>query len=155
MKTRLLLIVVLAFGFVQLSAQTPKPAAPGKADAKKADAKAAEPKIEGITINRPNGTFLGIALDGGTFKLSFYDAKKKPAKPDITRAAARWNPNYKIGSERVILNLSTDGKALVGTKPVRPPYAFKLYLTLLAPASTPGDASGEQAVESYVIDFHT
>lgn len=149
MKTRLLLLVILAVGFVQLRAQTPKPAAPGQADAKKE----AELKIEGITIARPNGAFLGITLEGGTFKLSFYDAKKKPAVPDVTRAAARWNPNYKTGSERVILNLSADGKALVGRKAVRPPYAFKLYLTLLAPASTPGTEGGEQATESYVVDF--
>lgn len=149
MKTRLLAIVILALGFVPLSAQTAQPAAPGKADAKKA----AEPKIEGITIARSNGTFLGLALEGGTFKLSFYDDKKKPVKPDVTRAAARWNPNYKQGSERIILNLSGDGKALVGNKPVRPPFAFKLYLTLLAPASTPGSESGEQATESFVVDF--
>ncbi|MBI2514026.1 MAG: hypothetical protein HYV96_18800 [Opitutae bacterium] len=149
MKTRLLLLVILALGFVQLSAQTARPAAPGKADAKKD----AEPKIDGITIARPNGKFLGLALEGGTFKLSFYDEKKKPARPDVMRAAARWNPNYKQGSERVVLNPSADGKALVGTKPVRPPYAFKLYLTLLAPASTPGSESGEQATESYVVDF--
>lgn len=149
MKTRLLLLVILALGFVQLSAQTAKPATPGKADAKKE----AEPKIAGITITRSNGTFLGLALEGGSFKLSFYDAKKKPTVPDVTRAAARWNPNYKTGRERIILNLSGDGKALVGSKTVRPPYAFKLYLTLLAPTSTPGSEGAEQATESYVVDF--
>jgi hypothetical protein len=148
MKTRLLLLVILALGFAQLPAQTAKPAAPGKADAKKA-----EPKIDGIEILRPNGAFLGLTLDGGTFKLSFYDEKKKPVKPDITRAAARWNPNYKQGSERIILNLSADGKSLVGSKPVRPPYAFKLYLTLLKPSAGTASESGEQASESYVVDF--
>lgn len=149
MKTRLLLLVMFALGFAQLPAQTTKPATPGKADANNE----AEPKIEGITIARPNGTYLGIALENGTFKLSFYDQKKKPARPDVPRAAARWNPNYKTGSERIILNPSADGKALVGHKPVRPPYAFKLYLTLLAPAATPGSEGGEQATESYVVDF--
>lgn len=149
MKTRLLLLVILAVGFVQMPAQTAKPTTPAKAEAKKE----AEPKIAGITITRPNGTFLGLALEGGTFKLSFYDAKKKPAAPDVTRAAARWNPNYKTGSERMILNLSADGKALVGSRPVRPPYTFKLYLTLLAPTSTPGSEGAEQATESYVVDF--
>lgn len=149
MKTRLLLLVILVLGFVQLSAQTTKSAAPGKADAKNE----AEPKIEGIAIARPDGTYLGIALENGSFKLSFYDNKKKPARPDVPRAAARWNPSQKIGSERIILNPSADGKALVGNKPVRPPYTFKLYLTLLKGEAAGDAAAPTSAVETYTIDF--
>lgn len=149
MKTRLLLLVFLVLGGAQLPALTAQSSAPAKADAKKE----AAPKIDGITIARPNGQFLGIALEGGTFKLSFYDEKKKPVPPDVTRAAARWNPNYKQGSERIILNLSADGKALVGAKPVRPPYAFKLFLTLLKAAPEAGGEGAEQAAETHVVDF--
>jgi hypothetical protein len=152
MKTRLLLLLVLVFGSMSsLPAQTAKPAAPAKVDPKKKE----EPKIEGIVITRPNGALLGLTLEGGTFKLSFYDAKKKPVVADVTRAAARWNPNYKQGSERVILNLAGDGKSLVGSKPVRPPYAFKLYLTLLKAGPSAATEGSEQAVESYTVDFHT
>ncbi|MBI5426415.1 MAG: hypothetical protein HZA32_20250 [Opitutae bacterium] len=148
MKMRLVLLVILAFGFGQLVAQTPKPSSATKTEAKKE-----EPKIAGITIARPNGNFLGLTLEGGTFKLSFYDKDKKPMAADVARAAARWNPNYKQGSERIILNGSSGGKALVGSKPVRPPYAFKLFLTLLkGDASTDGSES-EQAVENYTVDF--
>lgn len=149
MKTRCALLLVLAFGVPQLPAQTAKPASPAKADPKKA----AEPKIDGVTVARPDGTFLGISLAGGTFKLSFYDKQKKKVKPDVPRAAARWNPSNKTGSDRIILNPSPDGQALIGNKPVRPPYVFKLYLTLLQPEPVAGSASAEQAVESYVIDF--
>lgn len=149
MKTRLALFLVLLSGGVALQAQIPKPAAPARNDAAKTDAKKAEPKIEGISIARGNGRFLGLKLEGGTFKLSFYDEKKQPVTADVTRAAARWNPNYKQGSERIILNLAADGKSLLGGKPVRPPYVFKLYLTLLKGEG----AEGEQAVESYTVDF--
>ncbi|MBX3736664.1 MAG: hypothetical protein KF715_08250 [Candidatus Didemnitutus sp.] len=153
MKTRFVLLVVLALGFGQLSAQTPKPGSTTKTTTK-TDDKKTEAKIAGIVIVRPNGTFLGLTLEGGTFKLSFYDKDKKSAPADVTRAAARWNPNYKLGSERIILNLSGDGKALVGSKPVRPPYAFKLFLTLLKGAVSADGSEAEQAVENYTIDFH-
>lgn len=149
MKTRLLFLAVLAFSGLSLGAQSTKPAGPVKGQ----ERKAAEAKVEGITVARPNGTFLGISLEGGTFKLSFYDKDKKKARPDVPRAAARWNPSNKPGSERIILNPSADGQALVGNKPVRPPYVFKLYLTLLNPTPGPGSGDGEQATESYVVDF--
>jgi hypothetical protein len=149
MKTQVLFLAVLAFSSVSLSAQSAKPATPAKAELKKA----AEPKIEGITIARPNGTFLGISLEGGTFKLSFYDKQKKKVAPDVPRAAARWNPTQKTGSDRIILNPSADGHSLVGNRPVRPPYVFKLYLTLLQPEPVAGSGSAEQATESYVVDF--
>lgn len=152
MKTRFVLSVVLVLGLGQLSAQTPKPGHTTKT-ATKAEEKKAEAKIDGIVIARPNGTFLGLTLEGGTFKLSFYDKDKKAAPADVTRAAARWNPNYKQGSERIILNVSADGKALVGGKPVRPPYVFKLFLTLLKSDPAAGDSGAEQAVESYTVDF--
>jgi hypothetical protein len=149
MKTWCALLLVLAFVVPQLSAQNGKPAAPAQADAKKS----AAPKIDGTTIARPNGTFLGVSLEGGTFKLSFYDKDRKKVAPDVPRAAARWNPAQKPGSDRIILNLSADGQSLVGNRPVRPPYVFKLYLTLLKPEPVAGSDSAEQATESYVVDF--
>lgn len=151
MKTRFVLLVVLVLGLGQLSAQTPKPGSATKTTTKAEEKK--EAKIEGIVIARPNGSFLGLTLDNGTFKLSFYDKNKKPVSVDITRAAARWNPNYKQGSERIILNVAGDGKALVGSKPVRPPYAFKLFLTLLKNDAAGDGSAPEQAVESYTVDF--
>lgn len=149
MKTRLLFLAVLMFGGLSLSAQPAKPVAP----VQPADKAAVEPKIAGVTVQRSNGTYLGVSLENGSFKLSFYDAKKKPALPDVPRAAARWNPSQKVGSDRIILNPSADGKALVGNKPVRPPYVFKLYLTLLKGEESSDGAAPTQAVETYTIDF--
>ena len=74
------------------------------------------------------------------FKLSFYDKEKKPVECDVARAAVRWNPHYKLGEERRVLNPSGDGKTLVSA-PVRPPYNFLFFLTLLG-------ENGE-AVESF------
>ena len=126
-----------------------KPVAPEKAGAKaKVDPKKVEePKIPGVTITRANGTFLGLEVVGGNFKLAFYDAKKKPMAVDVTRASARWPNPRAPGDNRTMLNLS--GTALVGSKPVVPPLNFTVYITLLE-----GDGEQAKAVESLVVPFH-
>lgn len=130
-------------------------AAPVKKSAaavKKGETTAAEPaKIEGMEVARKGGGYLGVAIVGGTFKITFYDAKKKAVAADVARAALRWDPKYKVGSERVVLNRTEDGKALVSPRSIRPPYLFKLYITLIKDAGE-GDAA-EAAGETLVIDF--
>lgn len=121
-------------------------ATPAKKDEKK---KEVEPKIPGIVIPRANGTFLGLEVVGGNFKLSFYDQKKKLMAPDITQASARW-PNLQravAGDNRTVLNPS--GNALVGSKHVDPPLTFNVYLTLLQ-----GEGDEAKAVENYTVQFH-
>lgn len=104
------------------------------------------PKIPGTTIARANGTFLGLEVEGGNFKLSFYDQKKKLAAPDVTRASVRWPNTRGPGDFRTMLN--PGGKALVGSKPVVPPFTFNVYLTLLQ-----GDGDDAKAVETFVVPF--
>lgn len=119
-----------------------------KAPAGKDAAKKEEPKIEGMTIPRGK-KFLGLQIVNGTFKLSFYDEKKKPVAADMPRAILRWDPKYKVGKERVVLNISEDGKSLASPRSIRPPYSFKLYITLLKEATEAEEPAGE----TFVIDF--
>lgn len=116
------------------------------ADAKKPVPPEPEGKISGLAVARPNGGFLGLVVEDGKFKISFYNAKKKPVPVDVARASARWPVNYKVFDERTVLNPNADGTALTSPKFVRPPYTFRLYLSLFAEGS-------EDAVENYVIDF--
>lgn len=124
-----------------------KATAPVKPSAKKDEKKKEEePKIPGTVIARANGTFLGLEVVGGNFKLSFYGKDKKPMAVDVTRATARW-PNVRSpGDNRTVMNVS--GTALVGAKPVVPPFNFNVYLTLLQ-----GEGDQAKAVESYVVPF--
>jgi hypothetical protein len=117
-------------------------AAPVKPSLKKEEKKEQEPKIPGTVIARANGTFLGLEVVSGNFKLTFYDKKKKPMNVDVTRATARWPNPRSPGDNRTVLNGA--GTSLVGAKPVLPPFTFNVYLTLL---------QGEEAVESYVVAF--
>ncbi len=129
---------------------TPAKAAPGKTAPAKTEAKKEEelPKIPGTEIARPNGTKLGLQVVDGKFKLTFYDKKHKPMAMDVTRASARW-PNTRSGTPsdyRTVLNGS--GTALVGARPVFPPYTFTVYLTLLQ-----GEGDEAKAVENYTVPF--
>lgn len=117
--------------------------------AKKVEKKKEElPKIPGTVINRPNGTFLGLEVVGGKFKLTFYDKKHKPMAVDVTRGSARW-PNKLDNTPsdfRTVLNPS--GTALIGVRPVLPPLVFNVYITLI-------QVEGEEAkaVENYTVPF--
>jgi hypothetical protein len=117
---------------------TANPAEPTKDDDK-------EGKIVGLAITRDNGNFLGLSVEGGGFKLAFYNAKKKPMAIDVATGVARWQPSYKKGNELAPLSPSGDGKALASSKFVQPPRIFKVYLTLF-------NAAGD-AVENYTVDY--
>lgn len=146
MKSLLAVICLLAGASLLTAETTPaKPAKPGT-KAKVEVAKEAEPTIPGQTIARANGTFLGLELAEGKFKLSFYDAKKKPMAPDITRAAVRWPDPRGPGDNRTVLNPS--GNALLGSKPVLPPFTFNVFITLLQ-----GDGDESKAIETLVVPF--
>ncbi|HKB57192.1 MAG TPA: hypothetical protein VKC51_06350 [Lacunisphaera sp.] len=132
----------------EVTAKTAPDKTPAAKD-KKVTKEEPPPKIPGVEIARPNGTFLGLEVAGGNFKLTFYDKKKKPMAVDVTRGMARW-PNKKsatTGDNRTVLNGS--GTFLVGAKPVVPPFAFNVYLTLLQ-----GEGDEAKAVENYVVPFH-
>jgi len=140
------LLMAASIGMVvPVVADTP---ARGKADKAKpapapAPADPAEPTIPGVVIARPKGGFLGLQIVDGNFKLSFYDEKKKPIAVDVDRATARWSPKYKPTDEHKVLVKSDDGLALVSPN-IRPPYNFKLFLTLLS--------ADDQIVESHTVD---
>ncbi|RXK55078.1 hypothetical protein ESB00_04030 [Oleiharenicola lentus] len=154
----LLLSIVIATGVMQAqTAPAPKPPTPKPPAVKPTPGKAAPGAkeeemgvIEGTTIARANGHFLGLKLDGGKYKLTFYDKKKKPEKVDVTRATARWPNMHGPGDNRTILNVAGDGTFLMGAQFVRGPHSFKLFITLLR-----GEGDQATAVENYTVDFRS
>ena len=139
---------------ISLDQSPPEKAAPGKAaPGKEAPGKTAKkdeppPKIAGMEIARGD-RFLGLEVVNGVFKLSFYDAKKKPVPPDVARAVLRWDPKYKVGQERTVLSPGGGVNVMTSEKTVRPPYNFKLFITLLKQATEGEDPVGE----TIVVDF--
>ncbi len=106
----------------------------------------AEPKILGTVVTRADGTFLGLEVVAGNFKLSFYDAEKKAIAPNVSQARATWPNPRGQGNLRTMLNLSEN--ALVGANPVLPPYTYDVRLVLLQ-----GTGEQQQVVESFVVPF--
>lgn len=150
MRTPLFALACTLAIALPLAAQTPPGTPKTKASATTPPAKKApEPKIEGMEVPRGELGYLGVAIVGGQFKITFYDKKKAPVVADVHRALLRWDPKYKQGQERVVLNLTEDGKALTAPKAIRPPYIFKLFITLMKKSETGED----KATETYTIDF--
>lgn len=149
------LVCTLALPFLG-QAQTTSPGSKTKAKTAESSAsktapakKAPEPKIEGMEVSRGDLGYLGVQIVGANFKINFYDKKKAPVAPDVARALLRWDPKNKPGQERLVLNAGADGKSLTAGRAVRPPYNFKLFITLLKVTET----GEEKAVETHVIDF--
>jgi hypothetical protein len=89
----------------------------------------AEGEVIGVEVERPDGTYLGLAVEGNALVLRFYDEDEKEISPDAERAAAWWKPVNVGGRERVVLNPT--GNALRSPARVRPPLVFFVMLTLL------------------------
>jgi hypothetical protein len=112
----------------------------------KKEEKPKEPVIPGMTIVRPNGTFIGFEVVGGKFKLSFYDKKKKLMPIDVTGGLARWPNARGPGDNRSPLNPS--GTALISAKTALPPFNYNIYITLLK-----GEGEDAKAAETYTVMF--
>jgi hypothetical protein len=133
MKPRLVALLGFLGAFVAFAAQT----------APKAGETA---KIPGVEIARPAKGFLGLQVSGGNFLLSFYDENRQPVPPAAARAVLRWTPTNRTGNEFYVLETAADGKALTSPKTVRPPYQFRLVLSLFA-------AGAENPFETHNVDF--
>lgn len=142
-------IVVVMMGVLALATwlhadtpAAPKPATPGKPLEKE------EPPIPGIVIQRStgDGKQLGLTLVNGSFKISFYDKKRKAIPVDVARARLNWQSKQRAIPDVTVLNVLDGGKALGGGKPVHAPYVFVLRIALLN-----GEGNDEQSVENYTV----
>lgn len=130
----------------------PKAPAAKEADKAKPDAKKEKEEpmgvIEGTTLTRPSGNFLGLTLQDGKFKLAFYEKKKKkPMKVDALRVIARWPNPHGPGNNQTVMNPAGDGTFMMGSQFVRGPHAFNLMLIVVL-------TEGENAkTETYTVPF--
>ena len=102
--------------------------------------------ITGMAIGRPGGGFLGLELVDGCFRLSFYNARRKPVAADAAYAILTWPVHYQPNEERDELTSAGDGTFLSSPKLVRPPHAFRIRMGLFSPA-------GGDPIESHIVDF--
>lgn len=103
-----------------------------------------EGTIEGVAIARGDGRWLGLTMDGTSFRIAFYNERKRPIAADRPNGNVRWIPSGR-SPERGVLVKASDGQSLVGNRPVRKPWVFKVFVTLLDDAGS--------AVETYTVDY--
>lgn len=111
---------------VPLAAQT-YGSRPGQAPQKGAEE---EPAVAGVE-REWNGGWLGLAIEQNAFVLRFYDAEKKPVAPAAARAAVRWDPIGRAGTDRAVMNPGMIPDALRSPSTVRLPHLFIAWVTLL------------------------
>ncbi len=148
-----LALVVWATAGAQTPAETKAPAAgtkmapavPAKKDDKKKKADEMG-KIDGMEIPRGTG-FLGVQILNGVFKITVYNAKKKPTAADFTRVALRWQPSNQKSPERALLLPAGAIGAFSSEKIVKPPHRFRLFITLIK-----GDGD-DAPVENLTLEF--
>lgn len=143
---------VLAAAPAVAPAETKKPvpkaeakAVPAKKDDKKKKADEMG-KIDGMEIPRGTG-FLGVQISNGVFKITVYNAKKKPTAADFTRVALRWQPANQKGPERTLLLPAGGIGVFSSEKIVKPPHRFRLFITLIK-----GDGD-DAPVENLTLEF--
>jgi hypothetical protein len=105
-----------------------------------------EGTISGMALARPQGGFIGVEIKDGSFRITFYNLKKKPTPADKASAVLRWPVHYQPNDERTLLTPGGDPSVLSSAYPVKPPHTFKLHISLLA-----SDPTVEP--EGYVVDF--
>jgi hypothetical protein len=132
--------MVLA-GLLLSGAAAAAPAAPkAPADDEK------EGTITGLAIPRNQGGYIGVEIVGGSFKITFYNEKKKPVAADRSSAVLRWPVHYQPNNEHTELLATADPAVLSNSYPVRAPYAFhKLHIVLMN--------DGGADAESYDVDY--
>jgi hypothetical protein len=114
---------------------SPRPAAKGEEEK--------EGEVKGLALERPNGQWLGLTMDGLNLRLTFYNEKKNPTAPDVVRATARWNRPTVATPDRAVLNPAGDGVSLVGNRIVRKPWTFVVFLALVN--------ENDEVIESYQV----
>lgn len=83
----------------------------------------------GKNLERQSGGWINFSISGARAVVRFFDPKKKPTAPDVSRGLAIFRYASKANWERTAFHVEQD--ALVSPSNVRPPHNFRVHLTLL------------------------
>ncbi|WP_218938649.1 hypothetical protein [Oleiharenicola lentus] len=142
MKTMTMLLASLLLPAV-ITAADPAPKAAPEVKAKAKKEQVYELPKTGKNLQRGSAGWINVEASGTRLIVKFFDAKKKPAIPDVERGFARFQFASK-NPERAPLH--REGETLVSTATVRPPHNFLVILSLFR--------SGEaESAESYTFKY--
>jgi hypothetical protein len=107
-------------------------------------AESPEPELAGTLIQRPNGTFLQMVMEGNRFHFYFFDAEKKPMAPDVDRISVR----MRSVRDKPRFTVAVPFEGINGLRApyfVTPPHIFIAYLNLMRDGV-------EDPVETHVVN---
>lgn len=113
------------------------------------------PELEGVVVERPDGTFMTVTMEGPRVVLRFFDAKHQPIAPDVQRAFVKFRLSGRRPQNRTLLP-GDDGVSLTHGRVLRPPFVFHAYITLVKEADGEigdDDEDAEVEGEKYQVSF--
>jgi hypothetical protein len=113
-------------------------------------------KISGAPVHRHNGTWLGIQLTAGNFRVTFYDKNKNLMAADATSVVLSWTtpktgPYAPPPSSTQLSPLADISSVFTNSNYVPYSHPMNLRVVLTVPASDPSALS--PATESYSVKF--
>jgi len=106
-------------------------------------------EIQGVLIQRPDGSFLEFRVmdPGNKINCFFYDAKKKPIPPDVDRIAIRLLRNVPKMENQFMVAIPTSGLEGLGSPHfVQRPHIFRAFLSLMREGA-------KDPVEFYLVQY--
>jgi hypothetical protein len=91
-----------------------------------------EAAIEGVLIQRPDGSFMEFVLVENKINCRFYNADKQPIDPDVDRVAARIQRTQP--RVRKVFTVAIPNQGVEGFRApvfIQPPHIFRAYLSLM------------------------
>jgi hypothetical protein len=113
-------------------------------------------KISGLPVHRHNGTWLGIQLSAGNFRVTFYDKDKNLMAADATSVVLNWT-TPKTGayapppSSTQLSPLPDISSVFTNSYYVPYSHPMNIRIILTVPASDPSALS--PAIETYNVKF--
>jgi hypothetical protein len=113
-------------------------------------------KISGTPVHRHNGTWLGIQLTAGNFRVTFYDKDKNPMAADATSVVLRWTipktgPYAPPPTSTQLSPLTDISSVFTNSSYVPYSHPMNLRIILSVPASDPSALS--PVSETYSVKF--
>lgn len=113
-------------------------------------------KILGVPVHRQNGTWLGIHLSAGNFRVTFYDKNKEPMAADATGVVLHWTipktgPNAPPPMSTQLYPLTDITSVFTNSFYVAYSHPMNLRVILTVPASDPSALS--PSTEIYNVKF--
>jgi hypothetical protein len=133
MKSILLSSLILIFACVVHGAAVEAPAVEEAAvEMTPEEIEAAIAAMDGLVVERPDGTYMQIVLVESRFVFNFFDEKLNPVDPDVDRITVRISRRQPRQRTQLTVAVPTEGiRGLRAPLAIKGPYVFRANMSLM------------------------